>query len=218
MIIGRDTKFEFNDSNFNVQLKKLEIRNRPSSSCKSFVKELESNSFELCFGIPELSKLDRSNESLTIGHHFYNDQENVHSAGLFTFSYCLKKKQYVNLPDFDFYVFIITYNSNSDNYGILPFKNKKSKWPKVTLNQMPKFNSLYSTGESKCGQVYLKQKFKGIKMKYAQCINDSSNSDSPGKLHELENRPNHAYFHADHDGNINIFFLNLLNLLILLIK
>ncbi|CAB5384882.1 unnamed protein product [Rhizophagus irregularis] len=198
MIIGYDIKFGLNSSGFNVQLKKFNVPDCSTYMHKRFenFEELESNSLVLCFGIPKLSKLDRSNESLTIGHHFFDDQESK-KIGLCIFSYCLKQKRYVNLPEFNFYMFIIKYNSNSRDYGMAPFRNKISNWPKISINRKPKFISLYSSGENKCSPVYLKQKANGVKIKYLKC-----NIHRPKSLENLQ----HAYFQANHDGRYYLLF------------
>ncbi|CAB5379065.1 unnamed protein product [Rhizophagus irregularis] len=196
MIIGHDLNFGLNSSGFDVQLEKFDVQNCHDHIYKRFL-ELESDPSVLCFGIPKLSKLDRTNESLTVGHHFFDDQKNK-KIGLCTFSYCLKQKRNVNLPEFTFYMFIIKCNNDSCDYGMVPFKNKISNWPKIAINQKPKFISLYSSGENKCSPVYLKQKVNGVKIKYLKCNNE--NSISRPKLHELENNLQHAYFQANHDG------------------
>ncbi|GBB83466.1 hypothetical protein RclHR1_01020007 [Rhizophagus clarus] len=191
MIIGYDINFRLNSSNYDVRLKEWDVQNCEGHTYKCFLKL--NNKELLCFGIPKFKKLDRSNESLVIGHHFFDDQVNQ-NFGLYTFSYSLGQKQYVKLPDFTFYLFIITCNTdNTDDYGKLSFNNRVSNWPNIVSRQKPKFVSLYSTGENRCGRVYLKQKVRGIKMKYIKCDNND-------RLHELDNLK-HAYFQANHNDN-----------------
>ncbi|GBB98086.1 hypothetical protein RclHR1_31300001, partial [Rhizophagus clarus] len=144
--------------------------------------ELEYDSSILCFGIPVLSKLDDSNNSLVIGHHFFNDKEN-RKIGSYLFSYCLEKNNYVNLPNFTFYTLVISNHPNSGNYGIPTFKhtNKIGKLFNLikfnSLKSNPKFISLYSTGENECSPIFFKQKATEIKIKY---INVNCNQDCKG--------------------------------------
>ncbi|PKC03273.1 hypothetical protein RhiirA5_424012 [Rhizophagus irregularis] len=86
---------------------------------------------------------------------------------------------FVNLPNFTFYTLIISNYSNSDNYGISPFKHI-SKISKLlnfikfnSLKSNPKFISLYST-KNKYGPNFIKQKTSEIKIKY---INVNCNQD-----------------------------------------
>ncbi|GES95464.1 hypothetical protein GLOIN_2v1789541 [Rhizophagus clarus] len=75
MIVGYDINFDFNRSDLNVKLKILKNEFNATND-KTIVKPLELeydqyNPSALCFGIPVLSKLDDSNNSLVIGHHFF---------------------------------------------------------------------------------------------------------------------------------------------------
>ncbi|GBC13677.1 hypothetical protein GLOIN_2v1840456 [Rhizophagus irregularis DAOM 181602=DAOM 197198] len=197
MVIGYDVNFGLNSSDFDVQLEKFKVQNCDDHIYKRFL-ELKSDPSVLCFGIPKLSKLDRTNESFTVGHHFFDDQKNK-KTGLCTFSYCLKQKQNVNLPEFTFHMFIIKCNNTSCNYGMVPFKKKISNWPKISINKKPKFISIYSSGENKCSPIFLKQKINGIKIKYLKCNNE--NNISQPRLHESDNLQ-HAYFQTNHEGRI----------------
>src|SRR5207244_3284281 len=67
MIIGYDINLDLNRPIMNVQ--KHEFN---ASGCQSFKLDLD-DSTALCFGIPVLRKLDSSNNSLVIGHHFFRD-------------------------------------------------------------------------------------------------------------------------------------------------
>ncbi|CAB4379867.1 unnamed protein product [Rhizophagus irregularis] len=171
MIIGYDLNFELNHSEFNIQLK---VQNEyfKATGHQTIIKslDLDDDSSVLCFGIPVLSKLNSSNNSLVINHHFFNDQKNG-KIGLYAFSYCLEKNHYVNLPDFTFSILIISSYPNSDDYGILPIKNNnkiRNLINSIKFNplkrQRPKFISLYSMGEN-CGPKFLKQKINQIKIK-----------------------------------------------------
>ncbi|RIA86849.1 hypothetical protein C1645_828628, partial [Glomus cerebriforme] len=141
MVIGYDLNFNFNYSDFNVKLKVLKNVFNTSNYQASKSLDLEYDPLVLCFGIPVLNKLDPSNNSLVIGHHFFNDKEN-RKIGPYLFSYCLEKKHHVNLPDFTFHTLIISNYPYSDNYGILSFKrsNKISNLLNFNLKPNPKFN------------------------------------------------------------------------------
>jgi hypothetical protein len=171
MIIGFDLNFDFSHSEFNIQLKVQKYHFNASTGCQTIIKslDLEHDSSVLCFGIPILSKLNSTNNSLIINHHFVNDQKSG-KIGLYVFSYCLEKNHYVDLPDFTFTILIISTYPNSDDYGILPIKNSNKmknllNFTKYnTLKRGPKFLSLYSIGEN-CGPNFLKQKINQIKVK-----------------------------------------------------
>jgi hypothetical protein len=133
-----------------------------------------------CFGIPILRKFDDSNNSLVIGHHFYNigNDENERT-GLYTFAYCLKKNHFVNLPEFTFCTFIIL-NYSSNYSGMSSLNNSKFIKNILTKNDYlrPKFISLHSTKENNCRPVFLKQKsneLNGVKIKYFKFTNCRNN-------------------------------------------
>ncbi|CAB5394996.1 unnamed protein product [Rhizophagus irregularis] len=170
MIIGYDINFDFNHSDLNVKMKILK-EDFNSSDHQTIIKQLDLkyDSSALYFGIPILDKLDSSNNSLIIGHHFFNDENEI--IGSYIFSYCLKKNHFVNLPNFTFYTLIISNYSNSGNYGILPLQHT-SKMRKLlnfikskSLKPNPKFISLHST-KNKYNPILLKQKASEIKIKY----------------------------------------------------
>jgi hypothetical protein len=167
MVIGYDINFNFNNSDFNIKLNVLK-NDINELNCKDVIKSLsfEYDSSVLCFGIPVINKSDSSNNSPVIGHYFFNDKEN-RRIGSYIFSYCPEKNHYINLPRFTFYTLIISDYPNSDNYGILPFKQShmiSNLLNYFTLKPRPKFVSLYST--DKCGPIFLKQKTDEIKIKY----------------------------------------------------
>lgn len=192
MIIGYDINFNFILSDLNIQLEVLEDRFEASTSTpsKDNKKTLEfvHDSEILCFGIPVLNKFSFSNNSLVIGHHFFKVQEE-NKIGRYTFSCCLNNNNCDNLPTFTFYTLIISNFPTSNAYGALPFKcnNKAEKLVKSVLKQhnslkatelsslkssytslMPKYISLFTTGEDNCGPILLKQKFNEIKAKYTK--------------------------------------------------
>ncbi|CAG8597525.1 4263_t:CDS:2 [Funneliformis mosseae] len=176
MVIGYYKDLNF-ITDFDVQLKITKIDfNATSNSQSMFDKEyldFEHNSLINkipCIGIPVLEKLDSSNMSLVIGHHFFDDQEK-NRIGSYTFSYCLEKNHYVNLPKFKFYTLSIK-NYHPNTYGTLYF-NQNSY---IELNNLlkPKYISLYSTNEKNCGPIFLRQKFNLIKMKNIDCKHKSN--------------------------------------------
>jgi hypothetical protein len=169
MIIGYDLDFDFSHAELNIQLK-IQNYSFKTAGHQMIIKSLnlEDDSSVICFGIPVLSKLNSSNNSLAINHHFFNDPKNG-KIGLYAFSYCLEKNHYVNLPDFTFTTLVISTYPNSDDYGILPIKNNKMRnfinfFKPNPSKQKPKFISLYSIGEN-CGPYFLKQKINQIKIK-----------------------------------------------------
>ncbi|PKY53406.1 hypothetical protein RhiirA4_471577 [Rhizophagus irregularis] len=180
MIIGYDINFDFR-SDYNVKLKILK-NDFSSSNNQVIIKpfDLEYESSALYFGIPILNNLDDSNNSLIIGHHFFNDNKNKR-IGSYIFSYCLKKNHFVNLCDFTFHILVISNHYNSDNYGIPTFQHT-SKIRKLfsfikfnSLKLTPNFICIYSTGENKCCPIFLKQKTGKIKIKYIN-INCNQNN------------------------------------------
>ncbi|CAB4442612.1 unnamed protein product [Rhizophagus irregularis] len=201
MIVGYDINFDFNHSVFNVKLKVLKNEFNVSNQ-KAITKhlDLEYDSSILCFGIPVLSTLDSSNNSLVIGHHFSNDREN-RKIGTHIFSYCLEKNHYVNLPNFTFYTLIISNYTNSNNYGISTFQHT-SKIRKLlnfikfnSLESKPKFFSLYST-ENKFAPIFLKQKTHENKIKYinvSHCNQDNCICKNK-KIKKLESNLKYAFF------------------------
>ncbi|CAB4442229.1 unnamed protein product [Rhizophagus irregularis] len=197
MIIGYDLNFDFDDSEFNIQLKVQKEYFNASAGSQTIIKSLDidNDSSVLCFGIPVLNKLNSSNNSLAINHHFFNNKKNG-KVGLYAFSYCLEKKHYVNLPDFTFNILIVSSYPNSDNYGILPIQHSKMRnfVNFAKFNPKPKFISLYSM-EGNCGPNFLKQKINqikiksiGINCKQEDCICKSR------KVKESKNNLKYAYF------------------------
>jgi hypothetical protein len=172
MVVGYGVNFNFNFSDSNIKLRVLK-NDFKASNHQAITKQLDLkyNSSDLYFGIPILNKLDDSNNSLIIGHHFFDDNENK-KIGTYLFSYCLKKKHYDKLPNFTFYSLVISNYPNSDNYGISTFQHT-SKIRKLfnviklnSLKSIPKFISIYSMGDNNCGPIFLKQKANEIKFKY----------------------------------------------------
>ncbi|PKY55869.1 hypothetical protein RhiirA4_475670 [Rhizophagus irregularis] len=178
MIVGYDINFDFNHSDLNVKLKILKNEFNVSNQ-QAITKQLGLEYYDssiLCFGIPVLSKLDRSNNSLVIGHHFFNDRENKEiETYIFSYcSYCLRKNHYVNLPNFTFYTLIVSNYPNSDNYGISPFQH-----------------IIYILQKNKYGPIFLKQKTSEIKIKYINVNGDQD--DCICKCKKLEDNLKYAF-------------------------
>ncbi|EXX58131.1 hypothetical protein RirG_200690 [Rhizophagus irregularis DAOM 197198w] len=165
MIVGYDTNFDFTRSDFNVQLKVLNHKVNASSNQIFNMDLLDFGPSYI--GIPVLSKSDSKNNSLVIGHHFYEQDEN--KIGACTFSYCLKNRHYVNLPEFTIYTLIVPHDKNH-KYGTLPLK--RNIWNRSTKSfqpLQPKYISLYS--KEGRGPIFPKQKNDQIKIKYLKCCN-----------------------------------------------
>ncbi|CAB4474378.1 unnamed protein product [Rhizophagus irregularis] len=184
MVIGYYTDdFNFILSDFNAQLKILKNENISDNQAMINMEilnvEYDSYVYKVppCLGIPVLTKLDSSNCSLIIGHHFFNAQEE-NKIGAYMFSYCSKDNNYVKLPDFDFYTLIISDYQNLNTCNIIPFEYPNysimKKKPYINLNNnvansSPKFISLFSTQKTNCGPMFLKQNYKKIEIKIIDC-------------------------------------------------
>ncbi|UZO27495.1 uncharacterized protein OCT59_019688 [Rhizophagus irregularis] len=163
MVVGYDINFDFINSDSNIHFEVIENKIGASKSmyCKklfddSFTEEYKEYEEHICLGIPVLSELKPSHKFLVIGHHFSNYQEN-NRIGTYTFSYCLKKNHYVELPEFTFHTLIISNYHNFDEYNEYP------------SNQViPKYTSLHSS-EDNWAPIFLKQKQDEIKIKYMKC-------------------------------------------------
>ncbi|CAB4494230.1 unnamed protein product [Rhizophagus irregularis] len=168
MVIGYDINFDF-ESNFNGQLevRKFEFNASGFNIDQNFNLTRDP---ALCFGMPKLNELEISNNYLTIGHHFFNENGQI---GFCTFYYDFKEAQYINNDslNFNFYILFISNCPKSDG-DIFPFKhNNRNKLPnftgsKFTRTIKPKFISLYSNGHNKCRPMFLKQKINRFKIKY----------------------------------------------------
>ncbi|GBB87408.1 hypothetical protein RclHR1_13880003 [Rhizophagus clarus] len=173
MVIGYYTDFNFTISDFNTR---LEILKKENMSDDRTVTNTELLDFEYdpyvskvppCIGIPMLTKLDSSNNSLIIGHHFYNAQDN--KIKVYTFSYNSKGKFYDKLPDFTFHTLIISDYCVNNAYDIIPFEYPFMKKQKPCINRTNLFISLYSTQETNCGPIFLKQNREKIRTKSIKC-------------------------------------------------
>ncbi|RGB40255.1 hypothetical protein C1646_688120 [Rhizophagus diaphanus] len=168
MVVGYYTDFNLILSDFNVHLKIFE--NKITSDRQTMIYTLNYNYdpyISPCFGIPVLSELTPSNKSIVIGHHFFNARiEN--KIGAYTFSYCSKENNRVELKSssFTFFTFIISDFCTSNTYSILPFKHPITKKPYIQLNNdvagSPKFISLYSAQKTIRELAFLNQNCKKI--------------------------------------------------------
>ncbi|POG77635.1 hypothetical protein GLOIN_2v1815663 [Rhizophagus irregularis DAOM 181602=DAOM 197198] len=119
------------------------------------------------FGISILNNLNDPNDSLIIGHNFYEIQSN-HELKIDLFSYCSKKNRYLKLPNFTFCALIIL---EPNTYTSLPFEFRMFKKPFISLssqNKNPKYVSfLRKTNDHR--PIFLNQKIKQINIKYVRC-------------------------------------------------
>ncbi|CAB5367232.1 unnamed protein product [Rhizophagus irregularis] len=127
MVIGYCTYFNSILLNSNIKFKVLKnyfnrLKNQIMISLEllDFEYDLYARKTFLCLGSLVLTELDSSNRSLVIGHHFFDAQEE-NKIGIRAFSYCLKRRYYVGLPEFTFYMLIID-NSTSNTCRSLPFR------------------------------------------------------------------------------------------------
>ncbi|GBC33912.2 hypothetical protein GLOIN_2v1837368 [Rhizophagus irregularis DAOM 181602=DAOM 197198] len=123
-------------------------------------------------GIPILSNLDSSNNSLIIGHNFCNTNSN-NKFRTDTFSYCLKGKYYVNLPKFTFCTIVISSNTtpnNSYESFLFEFNRWKNPNPFVDFKEPnPRFISLYLSKDDNYNPIFLNQRSKQISIEYIDC-------------------------------------------------
>jgi hypothetical protein len=120
-------------------------------------------------GIPVLNRLDTENNSLIIGHHFYKQENQI---GVWSYSYCLNKGHYVDLPKSKIYILIISHYDRRHNYETLPYASNaliNTKFFQLQCARPPIYISLYSKGG--CGPIFPKQKNNQIKIKYLECNN-----------------------------------------------
>ncbi|RIA91153.1 hypothetical protein C1645_132041 [Glomus cerebriforme] len=173
MVVGYDMDFNFILPSIEV----IENYYDPQGPCNFKSMELASNYNLLTgnipfFGIPILENLNSSNNSLIIGHNFRKDDN---SSKIDVFSYCLKKRCFVNLPKFTFHTLIILNNIASNAYELLPFefsmlKNKPfiDLKRRFTSRLNPKYISLYLLKDN-YKPFFLKQTTGQIKIKYVDC-------------------------------------------------
>ncbi|GES80302.1 hypothetical protein GLOIN_2v1882318 [Rhizophagus clarus] len=171
IVIGYDTDFNPTLPDTSVEL----IKNvyDPQNPCEFYSIPLKQKLHLLeknvpFFGIPVLESLEL-NESLIIGHNFCSD-DNKYKIDIF--SYCLKKKCYVNLPKITFCTFIISNHPPSSSYRSLSFNFQLLKNPFIDLDTHsinPKLVSLYLLKDNDYKPIFLNQKIKQIKLKYLDC-------------------------------------------------
>ncbi|PKY14694.1 hypothetical protein RhiirB3_519824 [Rhizophagus irregularis] len=176
MIIGYDTNFNFMLPDI-ISVESIGIEYYPKNSyifCNLPLKRKINLIGVPLFGIPVLSNLNSSNNSIIIGHNFCNTQKN--GLNVDVYSYCLKKKCYDKLPQFTFCVLIISdYPSSSNSYSSLPFNSRFfgiGTNPYVKLNSSsknPKCVSLYLSKKDNYKPTFLNQKINQIKVEYVHC-------------------------------------------------
>ncbi|GBC04274.1 hypothetical protein RclHR1_00560001 [Rhizophagus clarus] len=218
MVVGYYTDdFNFILSDFNAQLKVLKSENISNNQTLintellNFQYDQYVSKVPPCLGIPVLTKLDSSNSSLVIGHHFFNAQEE-NKIGAYMFTYCSKDNNYVKLPDFNFYTLIISDYYNHKTYKIIPFEHPIMKKPYITLNNnvtysSPKFISLYSTQKNNCGPMFLKQNCKKIKIKTLKCKCKCDFKNKP--LVTLENHVKCSLLDPYNQEEMKVFYTNM---------
>ena len=175
MIIGKNINFNFISPNYQLKVKKIDFIEQ---GVHTKVLDLECDSLSLCFGISVIRKLDDSNNSLAIGHHFFKDTDKIKS---YIFSYCSEKKQYAHLPHFTFYTLIIpSCNDSSNDRGTTH----------CVAPDPLKYISLFITSENNHCPIFLKRKGDEIKTKHIKVDNCKNGCICKNKLPEYH----FAYF------------------------
>ncbi|CAB4495877.1 unnamed protein product [Rhizophagus irregularis] len=200
-IIGYDIDFSFILSDTSVELIKKEY---DSSNQREFGSINLAPEHDLMtenipfFGIPILSDLNSSNDSLVIGHNFCNTRLDAESKyRLDAFSYCSKTNCFVRLPKFTFCTLIILNIPTSLTYELLPFEfrtfefstygfpelpyisdilqnkpyiNLKGKFALQSINNLdPKCVSLVLSRDNNYTPIYLNQNSEEIYIEYVEC-------------------------------------------------
>ncbi len=170
MIIGYDIDFIISNSSFQLEVLKSEFdssKNQTIISAESIRYQEGGEVVPICLGIPVLRKLS---DSLIVGHYFFDAKES-NKIGRCAFSYCLKKKRYVKLPDFTLWILKISGLSASDDSGLIPFKRSLiGRKTHVTLDECDgKYISLYFTERIHHGPIFLKRNPKTVRTKYIYC-------------------------------------------------
>ncbi|RIA95363.1 hypothetical protein C1645_816731 [Glomus cerebriforme] len=182
MVIGYDIDFDFILSDISVELIKKKYNLQDQQFFNGIELQLEHDLMTKnipFFGIPILSNLNSSNNSITIGHNFYNKESKYK---IDAFSYCSKENRYVELPNFTFCTLIILNNPTSSTYKLFPFEfNKFSIFenkPFIDLKESftsqsnslnPKCISLYLSKENNYNPIFLNQNSKQINAEYVDC-------------------------------------------------
>ncbi|GBC01732.1 hypothetical protein RclHR1_04300014 [Rhizophagus clarus] len=213
MVVGIDLDFMFNPT-VDTKVQMVENTYDPQNEqnyCDLYSMKFNSESDLISgnipfFGIPILRNFNISNDSLVIGHKFCKTQLDKEYE-IRTFSYCLKKNQYVNLPEFTFHTLIILNDTAPNAYELLSFKFNKLKKPFIDLKEEstnPKYTSLYlSSNENNYKPLFLKQKFKKIKIEYVDCKCDKTCSFCKNKTFKLSNKVECiVYDYKNHDDKV----------------
>ncbi|RIA88946.1 hypothetical protein C1645_851820 [Glomus cerebriforme] len=177
MIIGYDVDFNnntLNDDEMQLNVYHQDYQNPNDQELEhEFKFDFNFDDVNSFLGIPVLSKLNNSNNSILIGHYFFKNGNNIVAK---VFSYNLRENKYVKLPNCGFQVLTI---SGLPEKTIITFKKRLMSWGKYinikdiekcwTDKDIPKYISVYSVYSENCGPVFLKQKKKEIKLKHADC-------------------------------------------------
>jgi len=164
---------------------------------------LESKSSNYFIGIPVLSKLRKKNP--IIGHHFFNVQDDD-KIGVFTFSYDLEEKKYINLPKFTLNIL----KCSTKDCCEFKFESKKSKahlikkYYYIDLKIHPLI-SLNSTRKDHYGPIFFQYNIKQIILKRIDC-NCGEKCDIC-KLNFSEKYINCKYFNPPDPPNIGHLLL-----------
>ncbi|PKY38387.1 hypothetical protein RhiirA4_414146 [Rhizophagus irregularis] len=177
MIIGYRYGFDFlNDENDDTQLE-VHYKDYQNLNDQELITQFKFDKSPFpVLGIPVLNELNDSNESILIGHYFLKKGSTVEAN---VFSYSLKDHICVALPSFGFQV-LSGFKTRSS-----PFKKRHMKFMRQSRYKslrpednidIPRYISVYSVNSGpkekdtlNCDPVFLKQKNKEIKLKYADC-------------------------------------------------
>ncbi|RIA88007.1 hypothetical protein C1645_776032, partial [Glomus cerebriforme] len=179
MVVGYDIGFNFILPNIEVIENIYDPQNQHNFNSMEFIPKYDLMTKNIpFFGIPILENLNSPNKTLVIGHNFRNISDNELKIDIF--SYCLRKRCFVELPKFTFRTLVILNNLTSNAYESLPFEfSRLKKTPfidlkkKFTSHLNPKYISLYLSKDN-YKPFFLKQKIGQIKIKYVDC-----NCDEP---------------------------------------
>ncbi|RGB35219.1 hypothetical protein C1646_667913 [Rhizophagus diaphanus] len=169
MIIGYDFDFPNGENDENDDTR-LEVHYQDYQNLND--QELTQFSFDrkTFLGIPVLNELNDSDKSILIGHYFLKKESTIEAN---VFSYSLKENKYVKLPcSFRFQVLVSgiskIYESIQLKERFMRFMRQRRYESIKNVKNIEKilYISVYSAN---CGPVFLKQKNKKIKLKYADC-------------------------------------------------
>jgi hypothetical protein len=174
MIVGYDFDFS-NDENDDTRLE-VHYKDYQNSNNQELTQfNFDQNTFHTFLGIPVLNELNNSDDSILIGHYFLKRNDTIEAN---VFSYSLNDNKYVNLPNFRFQVLAISgYHRTCKS---ILFKKRFIRFMFMRQRRYINIESIEKMGDGEiipyisvysvsCGPVFLKQKRKEIKLKYANC-------------------------------------------------